>query len=397
MKREGSRKNIYLLGTSSMFNDIGSEMVTPILPYFISSLGGGGAAIGLVSGLREGISSLLKLVGGWLSDRLGKRLGIVFFGYIASALLKLLMAFAQTPAQIAGFISLERIGKMRDPPRDAIIAKTNIPQGKGFGIHQRFDSIGGAVGTILVLLIFWLLHWDFRTIVFAAAGITMLSVIPLFFVKDKNSAPIKRNLLGSIGNLDSGLKKIIYIMAIFSFANFGLYMFLILRAKEISGNEIYPLIIFTIFNLIYAFTSKPSGKLSDHIGRKKVLALGYLLFMILCIGFAVTYDLITMGILFGLYGLVFGLTEPIQKAYVSDLSNGQKGTAMGYFYFIKGLAVIIGGLVAGLIWDIGAVYMFFYLAVVAFVALVALFRTRQTPLHKIFSKEYVTNMIPKKK
>jgi len=369
MKREGSRKNIYLLGTSSLFNDAGSEMVTPILPFFINSLGGGGVAIGLVSGLREGISSLLKLIGGWLSDRLGKRLGIVFFGYIASAILKLLMAIAQTPAQIASFVSLERIGKIRDPPRDAIIAQTNIPQGKGFGIHQRFDSIGGAIGTILVLLIFWLLHWNFRQIVFAAAIVSAISIIPLFFVKDIKSNPIRRNLLGSVEKLDKKLKKLIYIMAFFSFANFGLYMFLILKAQTISGNQIFPLVLFTIFNLLYAFSSKPFGKLSDKIGRKKVLVAGYFLFALICLGLAFFTGMVAISILFCVYGLVYAMTEPVQKAYVSDLSNNEKGTAMGYYHFTRGLTTIAGGLVAGLIWDVNQSYMFIYLAFIGLISL----------------------------
>lgn len=369
MKREGSRKNIYLLGTSSLFNDAGSEMVTPILPYFISSLGGGGVAIGLVSGLREGISSLLKLIGGWLSDRLGKRLGIVFFGYIASAILKLFMALASTSMQVASFVSLERIGKIRDPPRDAIIAQTNIPQGKGFGIHQRFDSIGGAIGTILVLLIFWLLNWNFRQIVFAAAIVSAISIIPLFFVKDIKSNPIRRNLLGSVEKLDKKLKKLIYIMAFFSFANFGLYMFLILKAQTISGNQIFPLVLFTIFNLLYAFSSKPFGKLSDKIGRKKVLVAGYFLFALICLGLAFFTGMVAISILFCIYGIVYAMTEPVQKAYVSDLSNNEKGTAMGYYHFTRGLTTIAGGLVAGLIWDINQSYMFIYLAFIGLVSL----------------------------
>ena len=110
------KKDVCLLGASSFLNDMGSEMITPILPFFIQSLGGGGLTTGLISGLRNGLSSLLKLIGGWLSDRKGSRLGIVFFGYITSAILKLFIGLAETSNQIVAFVSMERIGKIRDAP-----------------------------------------------------------------------------------------------------------------------------------------------------------------------------------------------------------------------------------------------------------------------------------------
>lgn len=360
-----------------MFNDMGSEMISPILPFMISSLGGGGVAMGLISGLREGLSSLLKLFGGWFSDRIGKRKEIVFLGYILSIILKFFIGFAQTATQIIISVSLERAGKIRDPPRDAIIARTKSKHANTFGLHQTFDSLGGAIGTILVILIFWLLHWNFRTIVFAAAFITLFSIVPIFFVKDKKSYPIKATLMEGVSLLDKKLKRAIYLMALFAFANFGLYMFILVKAKELSGNEILPLVLYAIFNLVYAFSANPVGKMADKFGKRLTLIGGYLLFSFVCIGFASFTSLIAITIMFILYGFVFAMTEPVQKAIVADLAGNKKGTAMGYFYFIKGLSAIFGGLVAGYIWDINNSIMFLYLALLGLIAMISLYVVRK--------------------
>lgn len=373
-----------------MFNDIGSEMISPILPFFISALGGTGIAIGLISGLREGLSSIIKLIGGWFSDKIGRRKEIILFGYITSTILKFFISLAQSATQIITFVSLERIGKVRDPPRDSMISQMRIRKGKSFGIHQMFDSLGGAIGTILVIIIYWLLQWDFRTIVLVAGSITALSIIPLLFVKDSKTEPIERNLLDSISNLDKRLKKIIYKIAIFSLANFGLYMFILLRAESITGSKIIPFVMYAIFGLIYAFGSEPLGKLSDKIGRRRILIIGYMLFVLVCIGFATQHTTLGIGILFGLYGVVFAMTEPVQKAMISDLSGRQKGTAMGYFHFIRGLTVIMGGLIAGIIWNVNNLYMFYYLAFVGAMALVALYGTKKTIRRILLSGEEIT-------
>ncbi|MBI2056723.1 MFS transporter, partial [Candidatus Pacearchaeota archaeon] len=122
-------KNIKLLGGSSLFNDIGSEMITPILPFYVTALGGGGFAIGTLSGLREGLSSLFKILGGWISDKIGKRRGFVFAGYLISVISRFFLVLAKTWQAIIGLISVERFGKLRDAPRDAIIAQSTKKRG----------------------------------------------------------------------------------------------------------------------------------------------------------------------------------------------------------------------------------------------------------------------------
>lgn len=362
------KSNVYLLGSSSFFNDIGSEMITPILPFFINSLGGTGLSIGIISGLREGLSSLLKLFGGWFSDRIGRRIGIVMFGYIFSALAKIFIGLSQTSVHLISLVSLERVGKMRDAPRDTIISKSIKSRGTNFGINEMMDKLGGVIGTILVLVLFWLWALDFRSIALIAAGISLFSIIPLFFVKDPKTPKIRTSFFKSIFSIDKQLRKTILMISIFTLANFGLYMFFLLKAQEITGSMTIPLILYVFFNLIIALFSKKFGKYSDRIGRKNIIITGFILFSLICIGFSYVHTLAGIAAIFCLYGLVIAMTEPVQKALIGDLSGKARGTAMGLYHFSIGISTIIGGLIAGYLWDLDRSLMFYYLATVAIIA-----------------------------
>ena len=168
---EGISRNIVLLGVVSFLNDISSEMIIPILPLFITSLGGAGLIVGLIGGLQDSISSILKVLSGYWSDRTGKRKIFVFGGYLASAVFKLLLACARIWQHILLFASFERVGKgLRTAPRDAIIADS-MPEarGEGFGIHRAFDTLGAIVGGVAALILFWFLEFGFTSIILFAA------------------------------------------------------------------------------------------------------------------------------------------------------------------------------------------------------------------------------------
>src|SRR3989304_2575304 len=139
---KNGNKNIWLLSSSSLLNDIGSDMLTPILPFFVTAMGGGGVAVGALAGLREGLSSIFKLLGGWYSDKIGKRMPFVFLGYALSVIFRFLLSLATSWQLILGFVSLERLGKLRDAPRDAIISESTKKTGRGFGINQMMDTTG---------------------------------------------------------------------------------------------------------------------------------------------------------------------------------------------------------------------------------------------------------------
>ncbi len=366
-------KNIFLLGSSSFLNDIGSEMITPILPFLIISLGGAGLAVGLISGLREGLSSLVKLFGGWFSDKTGKRKSFVFFGYSISVVFRFLLAFATSWYYIVTLVSLERFGKIRDAPRDAIIADTTKKRGRGFGIHQMMDTSGGIFGALIVLLFFWKLQWSFTSIIITAAVISSFSIIPLFFVKNTDKKPQKVKLFKGIKELSPKLKYLIFVLAVFTLGNFGLYLFILLIVKNITGSFIIPLLFYLLFNIISASFTVFFGKLSDKIGRKKVLMSGFILFLAVSLAFVFNGTNLTgIAIIFAFYGLVYAITLSNQKAFVSDLADEHKGTAIGFYYFVVGIVNIFAGLLAGLLWDISPKIMFMYISIVALIATILL-------------------------
>ncbi len=372
-KKEGeSPKNIKLLGGSSFFNDIGSEMISPLLPFYIMSLGGGGIAIGLLSGLREGVSSLAKIWGGWASDIAGKRKDFVILGYSLSSVFRFLLYIATTWQQVTAFVSFERFGKLRDAPRDAIVADSTKRRGHGFGFIQMMDTSGAILGTLIVIILFWWLEMGFRSIIFMAAILGSISLIPLFFISEPKTVPVKKGLVEGVGELSRNLKFFILVTSVFTFANFGLYMFLLVRAQELSGNFIAPLLMYALFNVFYATGSIPFGRMSDRVGRKKVLLLGYLLFFLLAIAFAGVSDILVFGGLFALYGLVSAITKPTQNAFVSDLAREMRGTAFGFYHFVTGIVAIPAGLIAGYVWETGHGLMFGYLALMALIAMILL-------------------------
>ena len=364
-----SLRNIKLLGGASFFNEIGSEMVAPILPFYIIALGGGGIVIGLLSGLREGFASLFKFFGGWFSDKLGKRNPIVLFGYFFSVVFKFLMGIAGSWQQLVGIISFERFGKLRDAPRDAMIGEATKKHGRDFGLHRMIESIGGLIGILIVIFLFWKFELGFRTIIFVAAGISAFSLVPLFFVSESKAKPAKDSLFKGLKKLDKRLKYFVFVVSVFTLANFGLYMFMLLRVQELTGNILVPLIFYALFTLICAFSAIPFGKLSDRIGRKKVLLMGYVLFLLVTLGFIFLENIWFLAILFLIYGVVYAITDTNQRAYVSDLSGKLKGTAHGLYYVSIGLASVVGGLVAGYLWEISYTTMFAYLSGIAILAI----------------------------
>ena len=353
---KGISINILLLGIVSFLNDLSSEMIMPILPMFITALGGTGMAIGLIGGIRDSLSSLLKVFCGYWSDKTGKRKVFVFSGYLTSSVFKLLLSFSQVWPQVLVFSGLERVGKgLRTAPRDAIIADS-MPKkrGKGFGVHRALDTSGAILGSVVVFLLFWFLGLGFKTIILIAALLAFLSLIPLHFVKERKKAPQQINLKIGLGTLPGSLKLFIAVSSLFSMANFS-YMFFILRAKEYFTGKLsvgVPILLYVLFNIFYAAFAIPFGTLSDRIGRRRVIVLGYLLFSLTSLGFALFKSLPAFVVLFALYGLAYAIVDGNQRAYVADLSSERlRGTALGTFHTATGLAALPASLLAGLLWQ----------------------------------------------
>ena len=372
---KGISANILLLGIVSFLNDLSSEMIMPILPMFITALGGTGLIVGLIGGLRDSISSILKVFAGYWSDKSGKRKIFVSSGYLTSAFFKLFLAFSKIWQHVLVFASLERIGKgLRTAARDAIIADSMPKErGKGFGIHRAMDTSGAVAGSIVVFLLFWFLGFNFKSIILMAAILAFLSLIPLYFVKERKRESQDINLKIGLKNLSRPLKLFILVSGMFALANFS-YMFFILRAQEFFTGKLsvgIPILLYILFNIFYAVFAVPFGRLSDKIGRKKVIAFGYLLFSLTSLGFAFFNSLIAFIILFALYGIVYAIVDGNQRAYVSDLSSEElRATALGTFHTTIGLTALPASLIAGFLWQINPSIVFIYGAVISIISVV---------------------------
>jgi MFS family permease len=353
-------------------------MIMPILPLFIASLGGGGLAIGLIGGFRAGLSSILKMLSGYFSDKSGRRKNFVFSGYLTSAVFKMFIGLSTVWQHVLVSTSLERLGKgLRTAPRDAIIADSSDSyRGRSFGLHRTFDTLGAVLGALLALLLYWFLGLDFRTIIIFAAFISFFSLIPLCFVKAKKKKPRETSFLLTFKNLPRRVKIVIFISSLFYLANFS-YMFFILKSKDFfmtiySGRvaNMLPILLYILSNFIYAAFSYSFGVLADRWGRRRVLAAGYLLFALLALGFAFFQGLLAYSGLFAVYGLVNAIIDANQRAYVSDLSPlHSRGSALGIFHASIGVASIIEGVVIGIIWQwISPFWAFIYAGLITALA-----------------------------
>jgi len=369
---KGISLNILLLGIVSFLNDLSSEMIMPTLPMFVASLGGGSLVIGLLGGVRDSLSSILNVFAGYWSDKTGKRRIFVFSGYLTSSIFKFFLALAKVWPQAIVFASAERIGKgLRSAARDAIIAESmDRDRGKGFGIHRTFDTLGAVFGALVAFLMYEFFNANFKTIIFTAAVLSFISLIPIFFVKGSERKPNNAVLKLGFRSLSKPLKLFVLISGAFALGNFS-YMFFIMRAQQAftgKSSVAVPLLLYVFFNIFYAAFAIPLGIASDKFGRKRLLAIGYVCFAIVCFGFAFLTSLFWLIVLFALYGITYAAVDGNQRAFVSDLAIPEiKGTALGTFHTIIGLMALPAGLIAGTLWaSVGPQAVFIYGGVIGF-------------------------------
>ncbi len=381
-------RDILLLGIISFFADVSSEMIMPILPFFIYSLGGTGLAVGLIMGFGDAIANFAKIFSGKISDRIGKRKIFMVAGYGSSAVSKLFFPFSTHWWHILFLRGIERIGKgIRGPPRDALIGDlVKEKRGEAYGIHRALDTAGAVVGSILVLSLLWFFGFPanlplkelvgneevkemLKIILIIASLIAFLAIPPIFLVREIISKEKEEK-----EKISWKLKKFILIATIFYFGNFSYAFFLLRIGME---NIFYAIFLYALFNISYAMLARYFGKLSDKIGRKFVISLGYITFTFVCVGFIFipyfpSQYFIPLSIaLFLLYGAVYAFIEGNQRAFVSDLSKS-RGTAQGIFQASIGFASIPAGIIAGKLWDLLPELTFIYGAVLSLISAILL-------------------------
>lgn len=381
----GITRNIFILGLVSLFTDLSSQMVFPLIPLFLTTvLGSGASAVGIVEGAAETTASLLKVVSGYWSDKVKKRKPFVLFGYGMSSITKPLFALASVWTFVLFLRVIERIGKgIRTAPRDALVAEScdGCVRGKAYGFHRAADGIGSTLGAVLAVLL--LPMWGYRNIFLFALVPGIISLFIIFFIKEKN-APAQQetndvSVKLSLKELPANLKLFIVVSSLFALGHFG-YAFLLLRIKDIGASDTTAIFFYVIFYIVYTACVIPGGIVSDKIGRKPVLIGGYVLFGITSLGLLTVSGLPGIVLFFIIYGICYAMVDGTQRAFVVDLApHHLKGTALGVFHTAIGVVALPGGYIAGLLWDaISPEATFAYGFILAAVSAVLLIFVKET-------------------
>lgn len=395
----GLHPNIFFMGMVSFLTDISSEMIFTLLPLFLANiLGVAPVIIGIIEGVAESTASLLKLASGWLSDKLGKRKALAIIGYGLSTLVKPLMYIATTWGMVLGIRFTDRLGKgVRTAPRDALVADSlaSHERGKGFGIHRAMDTSGAALGLVLAAVVVLLLQGGnlelglntYQRLVVIGIVPAVLSLFVFFFVRDIKRSSISQSSPGSKtisfsanetkqdakAGFDWRFKSFLGVMVLFSLGNSS-DAFLILRAQNLGNCVLDILLMLILLNVIYAALSTPAGILSDKLGRKRMIIVGWLIYAVTYFGFAAASDSWHIWLLFALYGVYLGFTEGVARAFVADLvPEDRRGTAYGLFHGVVGITLLPASIIAGWLWQaIGPASTFYFGAGLSFVAMVGL-------------------------
>ncbi|MDM7460554.1 MAG: MFS transporter [bacterium] len=357
---------VLALGAVSLMNDTSSEMVFPLLPLFLRSLGAPPALIGLIEGLAETTASLLKLFSGWLADRVGKHRALAFWGYALAAFTRPLLAFATAPVQVLGLRFIDRFGKgIRTAPRDALIAVSTAPENRGlaFGYHRAMDNLGAAIGPALATLILLLAPENYR-LVFLVAAVPALLSLGVFGwgVRHLPSMPrsqAKHPLSGARGLMRGRFGAYLGCVLVFTLGNSS-DAFLLMRAQDVGAPAAIAPLLWMGLNLLRSAFSVYGGWLADRHGRLRTLRWGWLCYALVYAGFGYASALWQMVGLFALYAAFYALTEGAERALVAEFAPAeQSGQAYGLFHFVVGAAALPASVLFGWLWQVGGAHVAF--------------------------------------
>jgi len=350
---------VLLLGLTSFLTDVGSEMIFPLLPAFVASLGASPAFFGLVEGLGDAVASLLKLAAGALVDRAPAKKPFVLAGYGLAALVRPLMALATAPWHVLGVRLTDRVGKgIRSAPRDVLLASA-VPaseSGRAFGFHRAMDHAGAVVGPLVAagLLAAGL---SVRSVFWWALVPGVLSVVAVLAVRERaplggdGAPPPAETASPGAARLPARLRVALGIFGVFALGNSS-DAFLLLRAKELGVSMASLPLLWTAFHVSKLTSAALGGDLSDRVPRARLIVAGWLVYAATYVGFGLATRPWQVWTLFVVYGTYYGLTEPAEKALVKDLAPpALRGRAYGLYHFIVGVAAVPAGVLTGALWQ----------------------------------------------
>lgn len=378
MSKNKIPKPVKILSYVSLFTDIASEMLYPVIPIFLTSiLGASMSVVGAIEGAASIIAGVLKGFVGNLSDKIGKRALFVKIGYTLSAIAKPLPGLFPHISAVVISRTSDRVGKgIRTAPRDALLGSYTDKNTTGtiFGFHRALDSIGAAVGPLLAIGLLYYFNNNYKLIFLIAFVPSLIAVSLTLFVKDNFiNTTVKSDKRYSVfwKTASSKYKMLLLIVTLFSLVNSS-DVFLILKTKAISDSATMAILGYVFYNIVYAGLSYPLGKLSDKYGKKKIYSGGLLIFSLVYLGFATLENVYIIWALFALYGIYAAATEGVVKAWVTDLIPDEfRGSAIGLLTMCSSLAIMLGSFLAGALWDqFGAEVPFLISSVVSFVIVI---------------------------
>lgn len=354
-------KNIIVLGVVSFLNDAASEMIYPLLPLFLTSvLGAGPAAIGVIEGLAETTVSVLKLYSGYISDRVKRRKGWITAGYFISNAIRPLIAIAGSWLYVLVLRMADRVGKgIRTSPRDAMIADSTAPElrGAAYGFHRAMDHAGAIVGPLLASGLLLIFHDDLKTVFLLSfiPGIIAVSVLMLGLVERpvqrSEGAHARFDFRAALSCMPDNFRRYLFVLFLFTLGNSS-DAFLLLQAQKVGVPVALIPTIWVLLHVIKSLFSVPGGIISDRIGRRKVIIAGWVVYALVYAGFAAADRAWHAWLLFGVYGIYFGLTEGVEKALVADLAPEHlRGSAFGLYHLVIGLGALPASVLFGVIWE----------------------------------------------
>jgi MFS family permease len=371
-------RNIFLLALASLFADVSTEMLYPVLPVFLTqTLGASGSIVGLVDGFAQATQKIVQGVSGALADKLQRRKSIALIGYFVAAIAKPLMGLSTVWQGVFAARILDRIGAgTRSAPRDALIASSVAEEdrGRAFGLEGFGDNAGAFLGPLLAVFLLYSLHVDIQAVFYMAIVPGLLAFLMVLPVSERPAAvAAKANIEIRFHVFPKAYWKYLLVTALFGLGNSS-NSFLILRTRDLGLSLEITIIVYAAFNLAAALISYPAGALSDRWGRKNVLLASFIIFGIAYLGITLTQDILLMAVLFIGYGLHQGIFRSVGKALASDLVPEEvRASGIGWYNGTVDLLQLIASIVAGLLWDqVGHAVVFWYGAIFASIGIIAL-------------------------
>ncbi len=351
----GLEKNAFFTGLTSFFTDTSTKMVYSVMPLFLLSIGASKTTISLIEGIAESTASLLKAISGYWSDKIGKNKPFMIIGYGITAIITPLYALARIPIQILFFRFFERIGKgLRAAPRDSLISgsiKKN-EAGKTFGFQKAMDNSGAIVGPLIAFLLLSIFPLNYSYIFLLATIPAILGVLTIIiFIKEAKAEKKETTNKISLKLLPKKFYFFLIIIFVFTLGN-SADALLLVKTSETGIDKSYIPFVYMIFNTVSVLLAIPIGKLSDRIGREKLIILGFIVYAIVYYFFGRFNSINVFIFLFMLYGFYSALTDGSQKAMISDIvSKDLKGTGFGIYHAVLGITLLPASLIAGLLYD----------------------------------------------